>query len=71
MLKRGESTVYTIGDYEAKKFVQTKLELLETDIYDKEYTALDVAAMKFSRNGKLLLMQHQKKKEQNGFFHTR
>ncbi len=52
--KEGESTVYTIGDYEAKKFVQTKLELLETDIYDKEYTALDVAAMKFSRNGKLL-----------------
>ena len=34
--------------------MQTKLELLETDIYDKEYTALDVAAMKFSRNGKLL-----------------
>ncbi|HZK26510.1 MAG TPA: DUF4340 domain-containing protein [Thermoclostridium sp.] len=52
--KVGESAVYTIGDYEAKKFLQTKFELMETNIYDKEYTTQDMAALKFSRNGELL-----------------
>lgn len=52
--KGGESTVYTIGDYEAEKFIQTKFDLMETDIYGKAYTSQDFTALRFTRNGSLL-----------------
>lgn len=52
--KEGESTVYTIGDYEGEKFVQTKFDLMETKLYDKDYTAQDLTALSFTRNGNLL-----------------
>lgn len=53
--KEGDPTVYTIGDYEAEKFIQTKFDLVETDIYDKEYTAQDFTALRFTRNQNLVL----------------
>lgn len=52
--KAEEPTVYTISDYEAEKFIQTKFDLMETAIYDKEYTPDDFAKLKFTRNGSLL-----------------
>ncbi|AGC67937.1 hypothetical protein Cst_c09390 [Thermoclostridium stercorarium subsp. stercorarium DSM 8532] len=52
--KGDEPTVYTIGDYEAEKFIQTKFDLMETDIYDKDYETTDFTALKFTRNGSLL-----------------
>jgi len=52
--KEEEPTVYTIGDYEAEKFIQTKFDLLETNIYDEDYTSQDFTALKFTRNGSLL-----------------
>lgn len=52
--KEDEPTVYTIGDYEAEKFIQTKFDLMETGIYDKEYTSEDFSALRFTRNQNLL-----------------
>lgn len=52
--KADEATVYTIGDYEGDKFVQTKFDLMETEIYDKEYTPQDFTALTFTRNGNLV-----------------
>lgn len=52
--KEDEPTVYTIGDYEAEKFIQTKFELLETDIYDKDYQPTDITALSFTRSGNLV-----------------
>lgn len=48
------TTVYTIGEYEAERFLRTKLELLATDIYEKDYTPEAFTAMKLSRKGSLV-----------------
>lgn len=50
-MKEGEPKVYTIGDYEGGKFVQTKFDLMVKDIYDKDYTIENFTTMKFSRKG--------------------
>lgn len=49
--KENDAPVYTIGDYEGDKFVQTKFDLLVKDLYDKEYTTEDFTVLKFSRKG--------------------
>lgn len=58
-----DTTVYTIGDYEAQRFLRSKLELLVTDLYDKDdYTTEDVTAIKFSRKGSLVFDAYAKEK---------
>ncbi|NLM11460.1 MAG: DUF4340 domain-containing protein [Clostridiaceae bacterium] len=52
--KEDEATVYTIGDYEAEKFIQTKFDLMETEVYDKEYTSQDFTALSFTRHQNLI-----------------
>lgn len=49
-----DTAVYTIGEYEAVRFLRTKLELLVTDLYDKEYAVDDFTAIKFSRKSALI-----------------
>jgi hypothetical protein len=56
-----DTTVYTIGDYEAERFLRSKLELLVTDLYEKDdYTTKDFATLKFSRKGSLVFDAYAK-----------
>jgi hypothetical protein len=52
--KENEPKVYTIGSYEGGKYLQTKLQLMETDLYDKAYTQDDVTVINYSRKGEKL-----------------
>lgn len=49
--KEGDPTVYTIGSYEAEKFLQTKFDLMIKDLYDVAYTPEDFTAISFERKG--------------------
>jgi hypothetical protein len=49
--KEGDPAVYTIGSYEAEKFLQTKLSLMVKDLYDKTYAAEDFTAISYERKG--------------------
>lgn len=52
--KEDEAKVYTIGSYEAEKFLQSKLSLMNTEIYDKDYTEPDVTEITYIRKGEKL-----------------
>lgn len=49
--KENEAKVYTIGSYEAEKFMQPKFSLMMLEIYDKAYTQQDVTAITYTRKG--------------------
>lgn len=57
-------TVYTIGSYESERFLKTKLELLVTDLYEKEYIAEDFQAIKFFRKDNLVFDTYAEEKAQ-------
>lgn len=52
--KENEPKVYTIGSYEAEKFLQTKFQLMMREFYDKAYTQTDVTAITYIRKGEKL-----------------
>lgn len=52
--KENEPKVYTIGSYEAGKFLQTKYQLMMLEIYDKTYVETDVTAITYTRKGEKL-----------------
>lgn len=55
------TAVYTIGDYEAQRFLRSKLELLVTDLYERDdYTSADFTSIKFSRKGSLVFDAYAK-----------
>lgn len=52
--KENESKVYTVGNYEVSKFLQTKFQLMMKEFYDKVYTPQDVTAITYTRKGEKL-----------------
>jgi hypothetical protein len=49
--KEGDPAVYTIGSYEAEKLLQTKLDLIEKELYDEPYVPEDFTALSYERKG--------------------
>jgi hypothetical protein len=49
--KEGDPTVYTIGSYEAEKFLQTKFDLMVKELYEESYTPEDFTAISYERKG--------------------
>jgi len=49
--KEGDPAVYTIGSYEAEKFIQTKFDLIAKELYDETYTYEDFTALSYERKG--------------------
>jgi len=49
--KEGDPTVYTIGSYEAEKFLQTKFDLMTKDLYDETYATDDFTVVSYERKG--------------------
>jgi len=52
--KENEPKVYTVGNYEVQKFLQTKFQLMMTELYAKAYTPQDVTAITYTRKGEKL-----------------
>jgi hypothetical protein len=51
-MKWNEEPVYTIGEYEGEKFTQSRLDLIETKLYDKEYTVDDFSYQFYTKRRK-------------------
>ena len=52
--KESEPKVYTIGSYEAEKFLQSKFQMMMLEFYDKAYTQTDITAITYTRKGEKL-----------------
>jgi len=49
--KEGDPAVYTIGSYEAEKFLLTKLDLINKDLYEEPYIPEDFTELSYERKG--------------------